>query len=117
MMQTVIFGMTFFLGPALFWLLARRQAASWYFSTLCALAVLLMSVALMLPALFEPSSAVTILRLLLLWIGWVLVLSLCALALRSRLPHRQARKTAFAVCAMATTLPWFGLYAAQMMSR
>jgi len=52
--------------------------------------------------------------IMMLWIGWVMVLTLCVLALRARLPDPVVSKAAFTLGAMATTLPWFGLYTAQM---
>jgi len=51
-----------------------------------------------------------------LWLAWIAVLALCVLAVRARVRSPLIVKWTGAIGAMATTLPWFGLYAAQMMS-
>jgi hypothetical protein len=38
------------------------------------------------------------------------------MALQFRITSRAARKTIIVIGAMATTLPWFGLYAAQILA-
>ena len=51
-----------------------------------------------------------------LWMAWIAVLALCMLVLRARVQDAATLRWAHAIGAMATTLPWFGLYTAQMVS-
>lgn len=121
MIYVAAFLLCFVFGPGLFWLLARRKASRARFAAIWGLSVLLIGVALMLrhwvmPA--YPDAALAGLGVLLsLWLAWILVLALAVLAIRARPFSFRLHRTAFALGAVGTTLPWFGLYAAQMVTQ
>ncbi|WP_417723072.1 hypothetical protein [Salipiger sp.] len=51
-----------------------------------------------------------------LWLSWILVLALGALALRRRVRGRQLARWVTLAGLLATTAPWFGLATAQLLS-
>ncbi len=51
-----------------------------------------------------------------LWLAWVLAVAMVARALQSRLDTPRARRILTILALLATTLPWFGLATARMMS-
>ena len=112
----VSFIATFFIGPLLFWGLARRTPTSGYFKTLlitlAALVTLAFAISNWLVPALAPSSYPGLAAILVLWLSWITVLVLCVQVALTRIPTTKGRKTAFAIGAMAATLPWFGLYAA-----
>jgi hypothetical protein len=113
-MSVTLFLLSFVAGPAIFWLLARQRANPAYFVGLVVASTVLASGAYLVPRIIGESATAGAFAVLMLWLGWIMVLALCALAVRARFPVGIASKLAFAFCAMATTLPWFGLYAASM---
>ncbi len=118
MKLALIYLVTFLAGPVMFWLLARQPASQRYMLALFGLLALLIAAAFalnfwVLPAAPNPSLA-GLAIIATLWMGWVVVLALCALTVRRRSTNTTLHRMAFALSAMATTLPWFGLYAAQM---
>lgn len=119
MTLALTFLLTFTAGPAVFWALARRQPARGYALQLCLLAIGLIVAAYALSILGAPGIPddpyAGLAAIMALWLAWIIVLALIMLALRRRLLPIQTQRVAFALCALATTLPWFGLAAAQMM--
>ena len=107
-------------GPLLFWRLARRTPDKTTFSVLMLLALVLMVLAFgvgrWLVPVFAPSPYPGLGAILMIWIAWVVMLAFCVQAIGLRFTSPAARKAALALGAMATTLPWFGLYFAQMMA-
>lgn len=116
-MSVTLFLLSFVAGPAIFWLLARQRPHPSYFVALVVASTLLAAGAYLIPLLMGESGTTGAVAVLMLWLGWIMVLALCALAVRTRFPDGPAPKLAFALCAMATTLPWFGLYFASMIGR
>ncbi len=120
MKSALIYLVSFVVGPAIFWVLARQRPSRGYFTLLCVIALALMVAANVVPKLAaiegDTSAYPALTKVLLLWLGWIVVVALCALALRERLPEGTAHRWSFALGAMATTLPWFGLYAAQIVT-
>ena len=116
----LVYLISFAAGPAMFWVLARQRPTRGYFMALCAFAVGLLAMGWAVPRLIAPDAQASpypdLAVLLLLWVAWIVVIALCTLAARSRLPQGTARRWAFALGAMATTLPWFGLYTAQILA-
>ena len=116
----VAFLITFVAGPAAFWVLARQKPTRGYFVLLWLISVALVGVAFALRYTLLPSMpdspyaglSVT----MALWFGWIIVLALGVLAVRTRDIPTRYKRYAFALGAVATTLPWFGLYAAQMVT-
>ena len=51
-----------------------------------------------------------------LWLSWVLTLALMVLALGRRAQSPRVRHRSFTAGLLATTLPWFGLATARMVS-
>ncbi|WP_371225026.1 hypothetical protein [Roseovarius sp. 2305UL8-3] len=120
MITAVVYLVSFVAGPVIFWGLARRCPSRGYFTLLCVIALTLMVAANVVPKLAaiegDTSAYPALTKVLMLWLGWIVVVALCFLALRERLPPGTAHRGAFAIGAMATTLPWFGLYAAQIVT-
>ena len=56
------------------------------------------------------------LSVLLIWLAWVLVMVVVARALQAASPTLTMRRWSRAICAMGTTVPWFGFATAQMMA-
>ncbi|MEO3416512.1 hypothetical protein AAFO92_17815 [Roseovarius sp. CAU 1744] len=116
----VTFFVVFVLGPVLFWRLARPAPSRHRIAALMACAILLMIVAFgiatWMAPMYEPSPYPGLAVIVASWLSWIVVLAYCALALRYRIKSRPLQKVIFAIGAMATTLPWFGLYTAQMLA-
>lgn len=108
---------TFAAGPLAFWALARQKPEQGYFAQLAVLAVVLLVFAVIVPQgagqewLNWIYFGVVILTVL--WVAWIVVLAMCVLAVRRRTKDGPAARWAFAIGAIATTLPWFGLNLAQ----
>lgn len=115
MILVTTFIAVFALGPAVFWLLSRRRLSRNYIRGLCGATILPVAVAILAgrsSGMAEPLVALAVVSAL--WLGWIIVVSFCALAVRAHLPRGRENRMALAFGAMATTLPWFGLHAAQM---
>lgn len=114
------FLVTFVAGPAAFWVVARREPSRSYFLFLWAVTLCLVCLAFGLQAWVLPSMPdalpVGLAIMMAIWLAWIVVLALVVLAIRGRNPGPAFNRYAFAIGAIATTLPWFGLYAAQMVS-
>ena len=52
----------------------------------------------------------------LIWLGWLLAVAMAAQALRGRMPGPRARRALTVAALIATTVPWFGLATAEMMT-
>lgn len=119
MKLVVVFFMVFVIGPILFWCLARPAPSRHRIAALMAFAILLMVAAFAighwLVPMLTPSPYPGLAVIVASWLSWIVVLAYCVLALQYRIKSNTGRKTTLALGAMATTLPWFGLYAAQIM--
>ncbi len=102
-------------GPSIFWALTRRESSPRYVMLLWLASAALAAVGLSLPFLLGDSMAVAVAVVLLLWLGWIMVVTLCFLAASAYLTGRISTRIAFSLGAVATTLPWFGLTAAELM--
>lgn len=120
MKLVVVFFMVFVVGPILFWRLARPAPSRHRIAGLMACAILLMVSAFgighWLVPMLAPSAYPGLAVIVASWLSWIVVLAYCVLALQYRIKSDTVRKTSLTLGAMATTLPWFGLYAAQMMA-
>ena len=114
MIPILLFVISFATGPAIFWVLARQQPSPGYFAGLWIAAVLLAGGAFLVPSLLGVTQTTGTALIVMLWLGWIMVITLCFIAVRARVEDRRTLRWAFALGAMATTLPWFGLYTAQM---
>lgn len=117
MMPVTLFLISFVAGPAIFWMLARLRPSRGYFVTLWIASAVLAGAALSLPRLLGESMTTGVAVIILFWLGWIMVIALCVLAARTRLTDGTSTRLAFMIGAMGTTLPWFGLYTAQMIGR
>lgn len=104
------FAVVFIAGPVLFAILARLPGRALTLAVISGSAVAIVSAALILQSV-QPA-----LSLMCLWLAWVLALAVCFMALRPRLPGLRARRLAYVAGLLATTLPWFGLATAQMVT-
>ncbi len=112
------FLVTFIVGPALFRLLVQRPVSHPYRIVLWSLFVTFSGAAIVswrvLATHPDESAYMGLATLLALWLAWIVVLALCLLAIRPRAIPYGLDRAAFAIGTMATTLPWFGLYTAEM---
>ncbi|WP_299845455.1 hypothetical protein [uncultured Roseovarius sp.] len=120
MKLAITFLMVFLVGPLVFWVLARHRPSRHRIAALMGVAACLMAAAFALgrwavPAL-APSPYPGLAAVVASWFAWIVMLAYCTLAAQYRLKSATARKFIIAIGAMATTLPWFGLYTAQMMA-
>jgi uncharacterized membrane protein len=116
----ITFAIVFVAGPAAFWVLSRQQATRGYLITLWVVTVGFMVVvygALNFGAtLAIPDLYTGLVVVLSFWMAWICMLALLMLAVQRRVVSPAVHRAAFAIGAMATTLPWFGLYAARMVA-
>ena len=115
MKAALIYLISFVAGPVVFWVLARQSPARRYFALLWAVTVVLVGTAYAIAQLAAPERYVGLWVILALWLAWIVVMALCVLAARARLPDLTAQRWAMALGAVGTTLPWFGLRVAQML--
>jgi hypothetical protein len=116
----IIFAIVFAAGPAAFWVLARKEATQGYLVTLWVATLALLALAYGASTfgatLGLPAPVIAFVLVLSFWMAWVAMLALITLAVRRRVASASVQRTTFAIGAMATTLPWFGLYAARMVA-
>lgn len=115
MMSAILFVISFGIGPLLFWALARLRPGRGYVTGLAVVAILLGGGALVLSRGAADTRVAAYGIVGLAWLGWIMVMALCTLAVRSRMAQSIWPSLTFALCAMATTLPWFGLLTASTM--
>lgn len=117
MTLTVTFALVFVAGPVVFWLLARRAPTRGNVIALWLIATAAVGLAFAVRGFGMRVYGIPpgLLTLVALWLAWIAVLALCVLAVRVRLRDARLVRGAVVMGAMATTLPWFGLYAAQTM--
>ena len=115
-MVLALFTAAFVIGPALFLALERLDGRRWPLA-LTASVLVVFSFMLRSDAGLSLSVDLTplALSLLLIWLAWILVLVLVARALRATVPTPRARRWGRAICAVGTTVPWFGFVTARMM--
>lgn len=120
MKLALTFFVVFVVGPILFWQLARPVPSRHRIAALMALALVLMIGAFAagnwLVPMYTPNPLPGLLTILISWLAWIVVLSYGAMALQYRVTSSGGRKAILVIGAIATTLPWFGLYAAQLMA-
>ncbi len=119
MKLVLIFLAIFTAGPVFFALLARPAPARKYIIALCVGAAVLVAMGFAIAkaggALLPVSPYPGLGAIVALWLAWISVLALCFQAIKMRATSLGPVKAAYVVGAMATTLPWFGLYAARIM--
>ncbi|WP_299294725.1 hypothetical protein [uncultured Tateyamaria sp.] len=116
-MLLILFTMAFVIGPALFLALVRTDGRRWPLA-------LIASVLVVLSFVFRSEASLTLgvdptpvfLSVLLIWLAWVLVMVIVARAMYAAQPTPTMRRWSRAICAMGTTVPWFGFATAQMMA-
>ena len=115
-----IFTVAFVAGPLAFWVLSSQQASRGYLVALLGGTFGLIALAfgmanygmnLAIEPLFIGLTVI-----IAFWVAWIAMLALIMLALRRRASAPGLQRAAFVIGAMATTLPWFGLYAARMVA-
>ncbi|SHM58798.1 hypothetical protein SAMN05443432_109150 [Roseovarius litoreus] len=120
MTLALTFLLIFGVGPALFIGLCRLSpdmrgvASLWVLAGGCTGLAFAVKSGAVTPGLGATAQALV--PLAALWLAWIAVLALCMLAIRARVQDAATLRWAHAIGAMATTLPWFGLYTAQMVS-
>jgi len=116
-MLLVLFTMAFVLGPAIFLVLVRYDTGRWPLalaaSVLVVLGFLMRSQARLAPTVDLMQMFLSISAI---WLAWILVLVLVARAMRQVLTTPAAGRWSRAICAMGTTIPWFGFATAQLMA-
>ncbi|WP_299366823.1 hypothetical protein [uncultured Tateyamaria sp.] len=116
-MLLILFTMAFVIGPALFLVLVAFDGRRWPLALVASVLVVL-SLALRNEASLSlgVAPAPVFLSILLIWLAWILVMVLVARALYAAQPTPTMRRWSRAICAMGTTVPWFGFATAQMMA-
>ncbi|CUH79342.1 hypothetical protein [Tropicibacter naphthalenivorans] len=105
----IAFAITFVAGPLVCALVLRLPARVPLLAGLAASVVVAMGAAVRLQ-----TSDVTM-SLAAMWLAWVLAVAMVAQALRRRV-YGQTRRWVTVLALLATTLPWFGLATARMMT-
>ena len=101
----------FVAGPALCAALLRLPARAPVLALLAGGVAVSSLAALRWQALGDPP----LIPLGLFWLGWVLAISMVAIAVRDRLIDPEARRWTTVLALLSTTLPWFGLATARTM--
>ncbi|SMX26476.1 hypothetical protein TRP8649_00555 [Pelagimonas phthalicica] len=109
----IAFGMTFVVGPVLAALLLRMPPRVW---VIALLAVGVVGATFVANWLTSQSQMSPYASLAAMWLAWVLAVSMVGLALRKRIENPRLRRWVTLVTLLATTLPWFGLATAQIIS-
>lgn len=121
MRNVLFYAVSFVAAPAIFTVLAKKSPERRYFRSLAVIAALLTAVASLAlrhaPRDFLPAPWGGVVIVTAYWLAWIIVLAMCFLALRRALGETRGLNWGFAAGAVATTLPWFGLYAAQAMAK
>ncbi len=115
-MVLILFTMAFVLGPAVFLALARYDRPNWplaLIASACVVASFALRSEAGLSLTLQPVPV--FLSLMLVWLAWILVMVLVVRALRATYSSPKAQRIARALCAMGTTVPWFGFATARMM--
>lgn len=120
MMLELAFALVFVAGPATFWILSKQEATRRYFIVLWVATIGLMAGAYGVGTYGINLSLgpfhTGLIVVVAFWLSWIAMLSLIMLAVKRQVASPAVRRVAFAIGAMATTLPWFGLYAARMVA-
>ena len=120
MMLELAFALVFVAGPATFWILSKQEATRRYFMVLWVATIGLMAGAYGIGtygiSLSLGPCHTGLIVVVAFWLAWIAMLSLIMLAVKRQVASPAVRRVAFAIGAMATTLPWFGLYAARMVA-
>lgn len=118
MIWTAAFALFFVGGPVLFGQLTRAQATPAVLRRLAVLTLAMGGLGVLagtvLPALTGPQTWAALGTILLLWLGWVSLLALITQVLRSRNHSGRMRRWSGVMGAICTTVPWFGLAAANI---
>lgn len=116
MIHLIPFLIGFVAGPLAFWVLAKQTPTRRYMVILWLASVVLVLAALGMHYLLAEGPYVGLAIILAFWMGWIVVLALLTLAMRRRNLPARTKRIVFGLAAAATTVPWFGLYTAQMVS-
>lgn len=119
MALAIIFGIVFVLGPALFHGLIRPRPSVRQFRALIAImlgCVALSFVLRFVPAPWGASAAQIALSMVLIWVAWIAILALLVQRLRGLDPRPPMHRWSAIFGAIGTTIPWFGLASARMMT-
>jgi high-affinity Fe2+/Pb2+ permease len=120
MSMWLAFAMVFLAGPTAFWVLSKQRATRGYLVALWIITFGLMALAFGLANyginLAIKPRFIGLSVILSFWMAWITMLSLIMLAVRRKANAPGLHRAAFVVGAMATTLPWFGLYTARMVA-
>jgi uncharacterized membrane protein (UPF0136 family) len=106
----IAFAVTFLGGPLVCALILRMPPRLPLLAGLSVAVVVTVSV-----ALWQQERHIA-LSLAAMWLGWVLAVAMVAQAIRRRLPAPQTQRVITVIAILATTLPWFGLATARMLS-
>ncbi len=110
------FGLTFVGGPLLFAALLKAKSRPPIIALLASVIIVLMLLAMQQLAQFQQHSADlgAFRPLVFLWLAWIVAIAMMVIALRPRMPTDWAQRRLFLIGLLSTTVPWFGLTAAQM---
>ena len=107
----------FVIGPVAFFRLTRRAASQAKFWALAVAISLCVLVSLGLRfALPQTDDTVLWVSIILMWAAWVLVLAFAVLRLRMAHPGPTVHRLSGLLGAFGTTVPWFGLVTARLLT-
>lgn len=120
MLWLALFVVVFGFGPWVFLRLMRLTPSSTVFARLVAFMVMAAAASMWLrflaPVPWGANIWATGVGMGLIWAAWIAVLALAALALRQADQGPAMRRWTGVIGAMGTTVPWFGLASARLMS-
>ncbi len=103
----------FAVGPLICAALLRLPARTWVLLALSVSVVICVTLALRWRLAGGDQALISLVAL---WLAWVLAVAMVAQAFKARLRAPRQRRWLTVAALLSTTLPWFGLATAQMMS-
>lgn len=117
MIQALLFALGFVAGPLAFWGLAKQPVTRRYALTLWAVSAMLILAALIARNAMPAGPTTGLVVAFAFWLAWIIVMPIIVLTVRNRPLPIRTKRIAYGITAAATTIPWFGLYTAQMVSK
>ena len=116
----IAFVISFVAGPLAFWVLSKQPPSRGYVIGLWVVFAFLVLFSFAAHRIYlpqNPGSAVGVASVVMpIWLAWIVLLAVFVLTVRDRALETGTKRLAIGIGAVATTLPWFGLCAAQLMA-
>ena len=115
----IIFALVFVLGPYVYLLFLRRAPSRKQFVGLACITFGATALSFVLRYIADgwgQSTLITYAGIAAIWIAWIAILAFVTQMLRKNEPSNLVKRWTAVIGALATTIPWFGLASAQMMT-